>query len=449
MNQRLRTFGIAVAALVASVSLVHPALAQKVNCANEFRSGKLYFSQKVYDKAVEHFAASVEACPDKGEYRARYAMALAQRASEVEDQALTTASTKEEQNQLLQSAIDMYTKAGAEFDSSLVYDDGKKNQKFVRENRQHYWVDHYNQGLQFATDGKYDRAARQLMIARLIDPNDSRAYTQGAVVLIKADRKTEAADLVQQGLTVDPQNEELNKLLQSIFVDAARKLIDQVRETESGAAATAKADSALDYLNMVQEKRGEDPNVYFDRGLANLELGSVIARGDTGEVVSPEAKARFVEAAKDFGKAAEMVPAEGENRDFHVNALFNRMQALLNAQEYDEALAAVRQYLALEPTDAVAWQSLAQVMVQRADQEGTVNALVVSKSLAGNKIEVDQAVANAQKEEKDAVAANGNPDAVYTFQEQGSGDQINTWFWFGKKLAMSFKLGLETGRVTW
>ena len=44
--------------------------AQEVNCANEFRSGKLYFAQKIYRKAVGHFALAVKTCPDKAEYRA-------------------------------------------------------------------------------------------------------------------------------------------------------------------------------------------------------------------------------------------------------------------------------------------------------------------------------------------------------------------------------------------
>src|SRR5512139_3818733 len=63
--------------LAISLAAVGPALAEDVNCANEFRSGKLYFSQKLYDKAVQRFGVAAGACPDKAEYRARYAMALA------------------------------------------------------------------------------------------------------------------------------------------------------------------------------------------------------------------------------------------------------------------------------------------------------------------------------------------------------------------------------------
>ncbi len=452
MNSRLRNYGIAVAALLASASLSHPAAAQKINCSNEFRSGKLYFSQGVFDKAVDHFALSVEACPEKGEYRARYAMALSQRATELMDQARTMASTPDQEASMKAEAVEMYRKSGAEFDSSLARDDGKKNQKFVRENRKHYWVDHYNQGLKLAKDGKYDEAAKQLAIARYIDPSEVKAFTQGAVVLIKSDRKSDAASLVQEGLQIDPENKELVALQESIFKDAARSLIDEIPNVEP-AAGVAKADSAIAYLNQVQgktESGGEDPNVYFELGLANLEAGTAVARADTGEGVSSAAKARFLKAADQFKQAADLVPADGENRDFHVNAMFNRMQALLYAQEWDEALAGIKAYLSLEPTDAAAWQFMAQVLIQKAgNEQDAVLALMTSKSLQGQEISADDAITSAKPDEKAAYDRLGSPDKVYTYQVEKSDEQINVWFWFAKKQVAIFTQGTKSGELTW
>jgi tetratricopeptide (TPR) repeat protein len=451
LNVRLIHSGIAVAVLVASASLAHPAAAQRINCANEFRSGKLYFSQQVFDKAVDHFALAVEACPEKGEYRARYAMALAQRASELLDQSRTMASTKDEEESMKAQAMDMFKKAGAEFDSSLVRDDSKKNQKFVRENRKHYWVDHYNQGLKLANDGKFEQAAKQLEIARLVDPFEVKAYTQGAVVLIKSDHKSAAAALVQEGLKVDPENKELNGLQDSIFKDAARGLIDQISSADPE-AGVAKADSAIAYLKQVQDNADEgkeDPNVYFDLGLANLEAGTAIARADTGETVSPEAKVRFVKAADEFKKAADLVPVDGENREFHLNAVFNRMQALLNAQEWEQALTQIKEYLAQEPTDGAAWQFFAQALIQTKKSEEAVLALMTYKSIEGQEISVDDAVTNAQADEKAALDQMGPPDKAYTYQDAKTGDQYNALFWFAKKQVEIFNQGRKAGELGW
>jgi len=452
VNVRLKFPGIAVAIMVTSASLAHIASAEpRINCANEFRSGKLYFSQKVYEKAVDHFALSVEACPDKGEYRARYAMALAERAQELLDQSQTTASTKDEEKSMRSKAVDMFRTCGTEFDSSLVVDDSRKNEKFVRENREHYWVEHYNQGLKLAQDGKFDDAARQLEIARFIDASKAKAYTQGAVVLIKADRKSDAASLVREGLKVDPENKELNGLQDSIFKDAARSLIDGISDA-GPEAGVAKADSAIAYLKQVQANAAadkQDPNVSFDLGLANLEAGMALAQADTGETVSPDAKTRFLKAADEFKAAADLVPVDGENRDFHLNAIFNRIQALLNGQEWDQALEEIKGYLAQEPTDGPAWQFFAQALIQTKKSEQAVLALMTYKSIEGQEISVDDVVTNAQGDEKAALDQMGRPDKAFTYQDPKSGDQYNALFWFAKKQVDIFNQGTKSGELTW
>ncbi len=450
MNLRSRILGITLAAAAVTVSLVHPAAAQnqKVNCANEFRSGKLYFSQKVWDKAVEHFRLAAETCPEKGEYRARYAIALAQYADIVMQDQLVQAATKEAEQAAVDTAVAMFQHAGAEFDSSLAQDDSKKNQKFVRESRQHYWVDHYNAGLKLAKDEKFEEAALQLRIARILNPSEVKAYQQGAVVLIKAGRKPEAAMLVETALQIDPQNQDLKDLRDEIYLDAARTLIDEMTN-QSGPEAVAKSDSAIEYLHKVLAEKADTPDAVFLMGSANLEAGSAIARADTGDAaaVSPEAKARFLKAAEDFQKAAALVPAEGENSEFHANALFNRMQALLNAQDYQEAKAAIKDYLAISPTDPAAWTLMAQALIQAGEQDDAVTALSVSKGLQGTKL--DPVSASPQKEEAEAFQSLGPPDAGYTFQEAGSGDQINVWFWTAKKSVTAYKLGLKVGTLTW
>ena len=448
MSLRWKTLGAALAVVMVSASLTQPVLAKKKNCANDFRSGKLYFSQKVYDKSVEKFAEAVAVCPEKWEYRARYAMALAQYAGILTQEAYTTAQTKAEQDSLLAVSLEMFRHSGAEFDSATVYMKTKKARKFVRENREHFWAEHYNRGLKLAQEEKYKVATRELEIARLIDPGKPKAYLQGAVVFIKAGDKRKAAELVKAGLAVAPDDKELNKLLGSIYVDAARDLIDQAEKADSASVATKLADEAIAYVDKVLDQRAEDPNVYFERALANLTAGSALAR-ESGDSLSAEAVERFRKAAEDFAAAAKLAPPEGENREFHLNALFNRVQALLNAKDVDEALAGIKGYLNLSPTDPAIWRLMAQALVQKGDTENTMMALTVNKSLKGREIPVDEAVKNAQKEELDVEKANGKPDAVWTFQEASSGDQINTWFWFDKKLAVSFKLGLKINEISW
>lgn len=453
MDVRRGTLGGALAAIAALTVLTLPAAGEE-NCANAFRSGKLYFVQKVYDKSVANFQTAVELCPAKAEYRWRYANALAEYAGE---RMLNEYVGAVGQESLLAEILGLFGTAGAEFDSSLAVDPkDKSNKKFTNENRQHYWVDHYNRGLKFAKEGKFVPADVEFHVARLIDPHESRAYQQGAVALINSDRKSAAAELVRQGLVVDPENAGLKKLLNSIYVDAANGLIETadrlVRETPYGTVAQAAADSARaaqEFLQKVLESRSDDPTLYFDIGLAYLTEGGALAHGDSGEVVSPAAQESFRKAAVAFAKAAELAPPEGATRDTHLNSLFNEIQALINAQDNNEAHAVVNAYLKLAPADPAIWQFLAQVLVRTGDQEHTVMALVVSKSLSGKELPVAEAQAVAIKEELDTARQMGAPDAVYTYQEAESGNQINTWLWYAKRTAVAFKVGLRVGEYTW
>jgi tetratricopeptide (TPR) repeat protein len=453
VDVRLRTLSGALVAAAALAVLTLPAAGEQ-NCANDFRSGKLYFAQKVYDKSVSYFKSSVELCPDKAEYRARYAIALAQYGSE---RMLNEYAGAVGQEPLLAEILSLFATSGAEFDSALAVDPkDKSNKKFTNENRQHFWVDHYNRGLKFAKDGKFDAASVEFHVARLIDPHESRAYQQGAVALINSDHKQAAAELVREGLALDPENAGLKKLLDSIYVDAANGLIDAadrlVRDTPYGTVAQAAADTARaarEYLDKVLVSRPDDPTLYFDMGLSYLTEGGALARGDTGEGVSPAAQESFRKAAGAFAKAAELAPPDGDTRDTHLNSLFNEIQAHLNAEDLDDAKRVVGQYLSLAPTDPAIWQFLAQVLAKQGDQEHTVMALVVSKSIAGKELPVAEAQGMAIKEELETSQQMGAPDAVYTYQETESGNQINAWLWYAKKTAIAFKLGLRVGEYTW
>jgi tetratricopeptide (TPR) repeat protein len=336
VDVRRGTLGGALAAIAALTVLTLPAAGEE-NCANAFRSGKLYFVQKVYDKSVANFQTAVELCPAKAEYRWRYANALAEYAGE---RMLNEYVGAVGQESLLAEILELFGTAGAEFDSSLAVDPkDKSNKKFTNENRQHYWVDHYNRGLKFAKEAKFTHADVEFHVARLIDPHESRAYEQGAVALINSDRKSAAAELVRQGLAVDPENAKLKKLLNSIYVDAANGLIETadrlVRETPYGTVAQAGADSARaaqGFLQKVLEGRPDDPTLYFDIGLAYLTEGGALAHGDSGEVVSPAAQESFRKAAAAFAKAGPNWPSPKGHARHASQLLFNEIRLLSAGQ---------------------------------------------------------------------------------------------------------------------
>lgn len=429
---------------VAALSLADPAGADdRINCANEFRSGKLYFSQKIYKKAVDRFAVAAETCPEKAEYRARYAMALAQYAGD-RLVYLPTIPAGEERTATMDSVTTMFALAGAEWDSSLARDDSKKNQKFVRENRQHYWVEHYNHGINLYNDNKYEMAELEFRISRMLDPDNIKSFREGATALIALGEKTEAAKLVQDGLKIDPEDEKLNKLLESIYIDAANDLVEASEKDKSA----DEADKAIGYLNEVLERRdGQDANLLFKRGVAYMAKGAAEASDESGGDAGAGAES-YRKAADSFGEAADMIPAS-EDPDFHLAALYNRLQSEMNANDFEAAVVTLKAYLEQDPKDPSVWQTWAVCYSNQDNSDGAVAALMVSKSLAGSEIPVKDAVANAKADETSSLKELGDPAFVYTYQEVGSGNQINTWFWPDKKVARSFILGVKNGEMKW
>ena len=445
MKLRVGKLSLAIGLGLTIVSVAGPVAAEKINCSNEYRSGKLYFSQELFKKAVEHFDLACEVCPDKAEYRGRYAMALCQYGSERLTSALIEILDPEMKRVALDSVVEMYSKAGDQFDAMVSLDDGKKAKKFVRENRKHFWVDRYNAGLKRYNDKEYETAELEFRLARNLDSKNVKAFSQGAIALIALDKKLDAAVLVKEGLAVDPEDERLNSLLEQIYIDVARELT-VASEAEGDAA---KAVEAVDYLDKVLQRRGgSDPDLFFERGVALLSAGTAESQ-DTTEDGESKATELFMEAADNFGKAAELVPPEGDNLDFHTAARFNQIQALLNAKNCEMGIEAIKKYLTLNYQESGIWQSWAVCLSLEDNSTGAVAALMASKSLAGDEISVDDVISNAKEDEKQAFDTLGRPVSVFTYQESGSGNQINTWFWPEKKKAMSFILGVKNGEMSW
>jgi tetratricopeptide (TPR) repeat protein len=449
------TIGPALGALSLALTLVSaPIVARgaEQNCANEFRSGKLYFSQKIYLKAMQHYQLAVDLCPEKADYRAHYAISVAQFWGMRLDDALIPGADRGELAAVADSAESMYRLVGAEFDSSLALDTGKKNAKFVRENRKHFWVERYNLGLKLYKEKDYQGSALQFKLARLVDASDPKAYSQGAVALISTGDEMQAAELVRQGLALAPDDKSLHDLQESINLSAAQAATARSERNSSAASA----DTAITLLGEVLDARGgNDPNILFDRGVAYSDKAAAIAVPDSSGDVPPDLAAKAAEANKlaaaDFGKAVELVPMEQDEK-FHMGALFNQFQALVNAEDVDTALPLIKEYLEHDWKDPDAWQLLARSLIQKKSENEGVAALMAAKSLSpagGKQLSLDDAIKHAEGKSADALTELGNPAAVYTYQEQQSGNQIECWFWPDKKVLRCFILGDQHGDLTW
>jgi len=351
-------------------------------------------------------------------------------------------ATSDTRDSLVTQGVSYYTKAGEEFAAALATKDGarKKLQKFVRNNRGHYWVENYNAAIGRQDDQDFEGAELLFRIARVLDPNNLKAYTSGAGALVHLNRLEESMQLVKNGLAIDPTDKKLLKVQSSLVHDLAGRLAEDADKNKD----PAKLLQALQYYDSLIGDNAKDPNLFFERGLAQL------AGGDIVEKTSPDSsRALYERAAEDFATAASFVDPDGDQRQFLIDCKFNRLQALSSAREKDKVLAADEEYVCLQPTDPAGWQFLATARIDADDQDGAVAALMMAKSLSGSEVPLDVALQDPKGDSKAAFKELGKPDHVFTYQEASSGNQIETWIWLEKKKAKSFILGVHQGEVTW
>jgi tetratricopeptide (TPR) repeat protein len=432
----------------ASLTPARFASAQEVNCANEFRSGKLYFSQKIYQKAVDHLAVAVKTCPDKAEYRARYAIALAQLGDEKLRTVEATGDVAGNQA-VVDTALDLYRKAGSEFDASLkAPDSSKQNVKFVDENRKHFWVTRYNEGIKLSQEEKAEAATLEFQLSRLIDPRDVKAYKQGSIELINQEKMVEAEGLIKEGLGVAPGDSMLTSLMNRVRVDVAQAEVKKA-DAAQGAEALMHAAKAESLYDIALAADGKNANLLFDSGLAGLTLGSAQAGADS--VIPPNAVATFRKAAAAFHQAKGLVPAT-QDSSFYTSALYNEIQASINADDVAQAVDLLKEYLNFDCKDDGIWKTYAQALYRKGDQTTGGIAFIISNSISkGSTVPISDAKKNAIEDAATALTSMGDPDHVFAYTDvlQNKTVSIETWLWCGKHKATVFYLGKNNGDVPW
>ena len=420
------------------------AVAQEVNCANEFRSGKLYFSEKVYAKAVDRFALAVKTCPDKAEYRARYAIALAQLGQEKLAVVETTGDVAGHKADV-DSVIAMYQLAGSEFDASLKTDNSKQNQKLVRENRMHFWVNRYNEGTKLAGENRNEAAALEFELSRMLDPNEIKAYQQGVVVLVNQGKVKEAQALIESGLAKAPNDSVLTSLQKRVGAVEAQRLLKQAEDSSTDPAkANELARRADSLLTHSIKDNPKNANLYFDRGLARMTRATTTKD-------SAQAAGIYGQAADDFEEARKLVPAATDS-SFHQSALYNEIQSWMNANKIDESIELIMEYLSIDLDDASVWKFYAQALLLSGDKKTGAIALIISNSMTtGSPVTIEDAVKNAGEDQKKALTDRGQPSLVYAYTADMAGKivSVECWLWHAKKKASVYYLGKDNGEVRW
>ncbi len=475
MEDRLRSNqnvvrGLAIAALLAA-TVVERADARNPHCSG----GILYVTQAIRDK-------------DKGDTES-YQRQMRKAVFELEQCVREDPADPEAQGYLAWAYAELDSgcasgKAFAAAIEGLTAKGDKKKAEWATSNRNSYWTRSFNDGIEHIrvaqqaypefskkpadeadstlkaeAEKHYKEALDDLTRASCLKPGDPRTIRNlGSVHAFMGEFKV-AESIFSDGLKAAPGDSGLMLSLKSVRVATARSLVDG-----------KKYDEAIAHFN---ELIKAEPNSSDHQ----LSLGEALfARAQ-----SKEGDARKV----DFRGAGDAYARAGELKPTDADLFFNAALAYQNAGVWDKAEAMWRGALKLRPDDAEALSSLGAVLAEQKKHAEAIKTLHSAVSLkpenmnlhrqfasiyikAGNngkgneELMVFLALRDGQPAADAAAAAKAAPPetaAGKTFAAEGAPEKVvtwvgdketyETWFYWAKKRAFTFKGGLLVTKSDW
>jgi tetratricopeptide (TPR) repeat protein len=360
----------------------------------------------------------------------------------------------------------------------------KKKAEWASSNRSSYWARAFNDGighiqnaqqlysdfakppadeaetsLKAEAERHYRQAIVSLTRASLLKPGDPQTLRNLGAVHAFMDEFHEAEAVFQDGLKQVPGDSSLTYALQAVRVNYARSLVDQ-----------KKYDEAIAYFGDLLKSDPNNGDHYLSIGDAYFRR----AQGKQGE----ERNADFRLAGDGYARAGELKPGDAD-------LPFNAALAYQNAGVWDKAEAQWRVAVKLRPDDVEARSSLAAVLAEQKKFEEAIKTIHMAVNLkpenktlhrqfgaiytkagingkATEELMVYLAMQNGQPATDPVAAAkaaregsaaartlasDGNPDQVTTWAADQ--DTYETWFYWAKKRAYTFKAGSLVTRSDW
>jgi tetratricopeptide (TPR) repeat protein len=396
-----------------------------------YQSGKLYFSQKLYDKAAEQFELAVLEDPASG----RNHLELAKCYGELDDN----------------------EKAGKNF--KLAVEKEPILQKEVSDAVKHYRAEHYNHAVELMKEKSYGDAVAELQEAIYLDDTDPNQYINMGVCYSELKQTDLAVQYYEKALMLSPDDEMARANLVGTFANQAaefrkeksydqatkfyRKVLELSIEDETFDAENA---SGAELMNKV--KGDEDAIGYvFDLGITYLDMAE-----DTKD------DATLAQASEIFGAMYEANPADDD-------ALFYHAYSKMIAEDYAGAIGAYGQLLDRSPREATYYMNMATAYVKGGGSDNEMQmkgvlyfALAKALGSDNNKLAKkdfkDTSILEKRlkekystwKDMKKVMDGLGAPEDIYAYQED-SGSDVECWFYWGLGEAAVFTNGYETGKI--
>jgi tetratricopeptide (TPR) repeat protein len=441
-----------------------------------FMSGKLYLSQKVFDKAEREFAQAVAGDTTNAEYRTYWATALCEVAA-LELASASSISDADQRRVAIQGINASLAEASHQFDLAAAMDP-KKQAAAADDNRQHYWVDIYKQGLALIEAKRFEDAVEVFGLTNTLNPKDPSGVFQVAYAnrqmgntgeaVATAKRAKEMAQVRLSELgdcsqfkssdrkkdcrkTVDNMNVIINNVDRFTRSNNVKLAEEELAKAEHATDPASRRAAYASAIGFYEEALQQDPTlngVRFD--LANTHFAT--AESFAAEDNKASATTSYIEAAGIFTQLADMDSIDAETKNL---ALYNGASALYSAEKYDEAYPLFKRYIDVSPREVAAWRLAGSCVVDK-DRTQAIGYLAMGNALSDKAVTtpVEESVGTvknlyASSAAAKALAELGNPEEVKTFTDEKNGGQVvTTWIWWTKGQARHYLNGDELGKVS-
>lgn len=404
------------------------------------RSTKLYFNQKLFDKAAREAELAVHIDGTEAEYWMRLGMAYAELGCDG-------------------AAGDAFERALA-----LSEEDDEKLHEQASTNRAYYWQNRFEAGIEQIGEQDFELAAEKFLSAIAIDSTDVRGWRNLGVTYIQLQENVASVDAFKTALELEPDDEKTR----DFYRQAARNLAVE-RYTEARSATFADSTKAQGIEQMKNALGMFDEIIALDPPTGELSgyLGDMAviwqSLGDAYPTESPDAHTAYMNALDFYRRSAlrsyEAAEADGEtpltlNTD--TEFLMSAIGCFNAADEDDSTLAYARKLVDVAPRDARGYRIVGASLQEAGNTEGALAYILMGQCMdeeEGKKVEsindhFMQLIRTYQPSDdiiKASIENLESPDEIRV-AERGT-DRSEAWIFWTKGFADCYYNGQFVGKV--
>jgi tetratricopeptide (TPR) repeat protein len=396
-----------------------------------YQSGRLYFSQKLYDKAAEQFELAVKEEPNNGKNHFELAKTYAE--------------------------LERNEDAGKEFQIAGEKDPSLK--KEIDDAIQHYRADHFNDALSLMKDKSWGEAIAELQESIYLRPDEPNQYINMGYCYSELGETDLAVSYYEKAMQLSPQDEKARTNLIATFVKQASDFREQGEYAQAikfyqKVLQLYLKDESLDVSQtpgsqLAGKTKGDEAGTgyLFDLGLTYMDMGE---KGSVKEATE--------RAADIFNGIFGANPADND-------ALYNYGYCEMLLGDYAEAISTFGKLLDRKPKEASYYMLMATCYVRTGatDKETQTNIVLyfaIANSLQSESNRMNPAdYKDRSKHEnflknkyrtwndmKQTLDSFGTPEDIYTYTDE-SGHKFETWFYWTRGEAIVFNDGSQYGKI--